>query len=71
MAIMFATSLDYSPFTVPGDIHTDPALLKQRKDFNIKQRKKKFGLKEFDFNGTVILALNKKNAEKKYNKMCR
>jgi hypothetical protein len=69
MAMMFATSLDNSPFTIPGDIHTDPVLLKQRKDFNIKQRKKKMGLKEFDFNGTIILALNYKNAEKKYKKL--
>jgi hypothetical protein len=66
MAMMFATSLGNSPFTVPGDIHTDPDLLKQRADFNKKQRKKKLGLKEFDFNGTIILALNRKNAERKY-----
>jgi hypothetical protein len=26
-------------------------------------------LKEFDFNGTIILALNYKNAEKKYKKL--
>lgn len=71
MAMMFATSLGNAPFTVPGDISTDPDLLKQRKDFNVKQRKKKLGLKEFDFDGTIILALNKKNAERKYRNLIR
>ena len=69
--MMFAESLTTGPYTVPGDIHTDPVLLKQRIDFNKKQRKKKLGLKEFDFDGTVILALNRKNAERKYKILCK
>jgi hypothetical protein len=67
MALMCATGS--LPYTKPGDVHTDPQILKQRKDFNIKESKKRQGLKEFNFNGTIILALNYKNAVKKYNKL--
>lgn len=69
MAMMFATSMQDSPFTKASNELPDPVLLKQRVDYNKLQRQKKMGLKEFTIDGITVLALNYKNAVKKANKI--